>query len=288
LTTDETRTIRLGGTTTDTTFTLSGLLSDNQYYTVFITAKNSTYTSEPYTISARANTVPGIPIGLKATVKNETITLSFVMDDNGGSNITSYAISISTDATNWTEYEFASLSVASIGSVILNLSTSKLIDGNLLDVNSVILPKTLYYFRAAAKNSLYYDRYGPYTSSEVTAKIIIPPNAITDIQIAVGATTAVIPAITLGLRWGWGSTGVDDNIGGDTIGNVGYIIQYSTTIGSFKVWISYNNESNLIKGNALTISTGLKPDTSYFFRMYTVNSIGTSAVSEIFSVRTPQ
>jgi hypothetical protein len=170
----------------------------------------------------------------------------------------------------------------------LNLSTSKLIDGNLLDVNSVILPKTLYYFRAAAKNSLYYDRYGPYTSSAVTAKIIIPPNPITDIQIAVGATTAVIPAITLGLRWGWGSTGVDDNIGGDTIGNVGYIIQYSTTIGSFKVWISYNNESNLIKGNALTISTGLKPDTSYFFRMYTVNSIGTSAVSEIFSVRTPQ
>ena len=288
LTTDTTRTIRIGGTTTDTTFTLSDLLSDNQYYTVFITAKNSTYTSEPYTISARANTVPGIPIGLKATVKNGTIILSFVMDDNGGSDITSYAISISTDATNWTEYEFISISVASIGSVNLNLSTYNLIDGNLLDVDSVILPKTLYYFRAAAKNLLYYDRYGPYTSSTVTAKIIILPNPITDIQIAAGSTATIPPATTLTMRWGWGSSGVDDNIGGDTIGNVGYIIQYSTTIGSFKVWISYNNESNLLKGNTLIISTGLKPDTSYFFRMFTVNSIGMSAASEVFSIRTQQ
>jgi len=291
LTTDETRTIRVGGTTTDTNFTLSGLLSDNQYYTVFITAENSTYTSEPYTISARANTVPGRPIGLKAVVNNGSIILSFVMDDNGGSNIASYAISISTDATNWVEYEFASLSVASIGSVILNLTTSLLTNGNPINVNSVILPKTLYYFRAAAKNVLYYDSYGPYTSSTVTAKIIISPNPITDIQIAIGETVVVapaIPAITLTLRWGWGSAGVDDNIGGDTISNVGYIIQYSTTIGSFKVWISYNNESNLIKKNTITLSTGIKPDTSYFFRIYTVNSIGTSVASEIFSIRTPQ
>lgn len=288
LTTDTTRTIRIGGTTTDTTFTLSDLLSDNQYYTVFITAKNSTYTSEPYTISARANTVPGTPIGLKAVVINGSIILSFVMDDNGGSDITSYAISISTDATNWGEYEFASLSAASIGSVILNLSTSKLIDGNLLNANSIILPKTLYYFRAAAKNSLYSDKYGPYTSSTVTAKIIISPNQITDIQITAGSTATIPPATTLTMRWGWGSTGVDDNIGGDTIGNVGYIIQYSTTIGSFKVWISYNNESNLLKGNTLTISTGIKPDTSYFFRMFTVNSIGMSAASEVFSIRTQQ
>ena len=288
LTNDVTQTIRLGGTTTETTFTLSGLLSDNQYYTVFITAKNSTYTSQPYTISARANTVPGTPIGLKAVVINGSIILSFVMDDNGGSNITSYVVSISTDATNWDEYEFASLSVASIGSVILNLSTSKLIDGNLLNVNSVILPKTLYYFRAAAKNSLYSDRYGPYTSSTVTAKIIISPNPITDIQFTLGETITVPKVPTLALRWGWGSTGVDESIGGDTISNVGYIIQYSTTIGSFKVWISYNNESNLLKGNTLTISTVIKPDTSYFFRIFTVNSIGMSAASEVFSIRTQQ
>ncbi len=286
LTTDVTQTIRLGGTTTDTTFTLSGLLSDNQYYTVFITAENSTYISEPYTISARANTVPGTPIGLKAAVINGAIILSFVMDDNGGSDITSYAVSISTDATNWVEYEFASLSVASIGSVILNLSTSKLTDGNLLNVNSAILPKTLYYFRAAAKNSLYYDMYGPYTSSTVTAKIIISPNPITDIQFTLAETTTIPKAPTLALRWGWGSTGVEDNIGGDTISNVGYIIQYSTTIGSYKVWISYNNESNLLKGNTLTITTAIKPDTSYFFRMFTVNSIGMSAASEVFSIRT--
>jgi hypothetical protein len=288
LTNDVTQTIRLGGTTTETTFTLSGLLSDNQYYTVFITAKNSTYTSQPYTISARANTVPGTPIGLKAVVINGSIILSFVMDDNGGSNITSYVVSISTDATNWDEYEFASLSVASIGSVILNLSTSKLIDGNLLNVNSVILPKTLYYFRAAAKNSLYSDRYGAYTSSTVTAKIIISPNPITDIQFTLGETITVPKVPTLTLRWGWGSTGVDESIGGDTISNVGYIIQYSTTIGSFKVWISYNNESNLLKGNTLTISTVIKPDTSYFFRIFTVNSIGMSAASEVFSIRTQQ
>jgi len=288
LTTDVTQTILLGGTTTDTTFTLSGLLSDNQYYNVFITAKNSTYTSEPYTISARANTVPGIPIGLKAVVQNGSIILSFVMDDNGGSNITSYAISISTDATNWTEYEFASLSVASIGSVILNLSTSALIDGNLLNVNSIILPKTLYYFRAAAKNSLYSDRYGPYTSSTVTAKIIISPNPITDIQFTLGETITVPKSPTLAISWGWGSIGVDDNIGGDTISNVGYIIQYSTTIGSFKVWISYNNESNLILGNTLALAMVFKPDTSYFFRIFTVNSIGMSVASEVFSIRTQQ
>lgn len=287
LTNDVSQTIRLGGTTTDTTFTLSGLLSDNQYYTVFITAKNSTYTSQPYTISARANTVPGTPIGLKAVVINGSIILSFVMDDNGGSNITSYVISISTDATNWDDYEFASLSVASIGSVILNLSTSKLIDGNLLNSDR-ILPKTLYYFRAAAKNSLYSDRYGPYTSSTVTAKIIISPNPITDIQFTLGETITIPKTPTLAVQWGWGSTGVDDNIGGDTISNVGYIIQYSTTIGSFKVWISYNNESNLLKGNTLTISTLIKPDTSYFFRIFTVNSIGTSIASEVFSIRTQQ
>ena len=285
------------GSTTLTKFTVSGLDSANQYYTFLISALNGTYSSVPYEITGRANTKPGVPVGLKAAVVNGEFVLSFVIDDSGGSPITMYVVSVSSnDKTSWDEYEYAAVNTQSTGAIQLKLATSKLAPGA---TYPVFATKKLYYFKIAARNTLFPTEYGTFTSSDVKGTIIVVPNPITDISV----TELTRPVLTISpvtgqfiyttesyllLNWYWrGNADVvlNDDIGGDVQENMGYILEYSETTGNFKIWTKFNTLANLIKVRTLAF-TYIKPETTYFFRIYAVNTAGSSAASYIENITT--
>jgi hypothetical protein len=294
--TDSLKSIVFTGSTTLTKYTVSGLDSANQYYTFVISALNGTYTSIPYEITGRANTKPGVPVGLKATVVNGEFVLSFVIDDSGGSQISMYVVSVSVNKTIWDEYEYTAVSTQSVGAVQLKLATSKLVSGN---SRPVFETKRLYYFKLAARNTLFPLEYGTFTSSEVSGKIIVAPNQITDVDISelkrevltispvTGQFVSTMDAYLL-LNWYWrGDTTrvLSDDIGGDDESNVGYLLEYSITEGNIKIWTKFNGYGNLITERTLAF-TGIKPDTNYFFRVYAVNTAGTSVASIVKNVTT--
>ena len=78
---------------------------------------------------------------------------------------------------------------------------------------------------------------------------------------------------------------VSDDIGGDDISHVGYILEYSETAGDFKIWTFFNTASNLLRDRSLAF-TYIKPDTTYYFRVYAVNTAGRSSVSIVESITT--
>ena len=299
-TTDPLKRIISSGSTTLTKFTVSGLDSDNLYYTFSISALNGTYTSVPYEITGRANTVVGKPIGLKVAVMNGQFNLSFVIDDAGGSTVTSYIVRVSTTATNWSDYGYAATSTQSVGAIQLNLSTSAMISGSVRPVFETKIP---YYFRVSAINSLFPTKEGVVSSPDIVGKIIVIPNPITniDINILSRKVTTISPSTGqfietdeqyLLLEWFWvslkGGTKtnvVSDDIGGDDISHVGYILEYSETAGDFKIWTFFNTSSNLLRDRSLAF-TYIKPETTYYFRIYAVNTAGRSNVSLVENVTT--
>ena len=299
-TTDPLKQIISSGSTTLTKFTISGLDSANIYYTFLISALNGTYTSVPYEITGRANTVVGKPIGLKVAVTNGQFNLSFVIDDSGGSTVTSYIVRVSTNASTWTGYEYRATSTQSVGAIQLNLSTSPMISGSVRPVFETKIP---YYFRVSAINSLFPTKEGVVSSPDIVGKIIVIPNPITNIDINILSRKVISISPSTGqfietdeqyllLEWYWvslkGGTKtnvVSDDIGGDDISHVGYILEYSETAGDFKIWTFFNTASNLLRDRSLAF-TYIKPETTYYFRVYAVNTAGRSNVSLVETVTT--
>jgi hypothetical protein len=293
-TTDSLKSTVFAGSTTLTKYTISGLDSANQYYTFQISALNGTYTSTPYEVTGRANTKPGVPVGLKVVVVNGEFVLSFVIDDTGGSQITMYVVSVSPTKEIWDEYEYEAASTQSVGAVQLKLSTSKLVSGS---GYPVFATKRLYYFKVAARNALFPTEYGTFTSSDVSGKIIVVPNQITDTRVyeltrdvlSISPVTGQFVSTTVSyllLTWGWGTDPVlSSDIGGDDEGNVGYILEYSITEGNFKIWTRFNGLSNLITERTLAFAD-VKPDTTYFFRIYAINTAGSSVASISMNITT--
>lgn len=301
-TADPLKRIISSGSTTLTKFTVSGLDSDNLYYTFLISALNGTYTSIPYEITGRANTVVGKPVGLKVVVMNGQFNLSFVIDDSGGSTVTSYIVRVSknTDQGPWVGYEYIATNTQSVGAIQLNLSTSAMISGSVRPVFETKIP---YYFRVSARNSLFPTREGVDSTPDILGKVIVIPNPITNIDISVLSRKVINISPSTGqfietdeqyllLEWFWvslkGGTKtnvVSDDIGGDDISHVGYILEYSETAGDFKIWTLFNTASNLLRDRSLAF-TNIKPETTYYFRVYAVNTAGRSNVSIIETVTT--
>ena len=301
-TTDPLKRIISSGSTTLTKFTISGLDSENLYYTFLISALNGTYTSVPYEITGRANTVVGKPIGLKVAVTNGQFNLSFVIDDAGGSTVTSYIVRVSknTDQGPWIGYEYVATSTQSVGAIQLNLSTSTMISGSTRPVFQTKIP---YYFRVSARNSLFPTLEGVVSTPDILGKVIVIPNPITNIDINILSRKAITISPSTGqfietdeqyllLEWFWvslkGGTKtnvVSDDIGGDDISHVGYILEYSETAGDFKIWTFFNTASNLLRDRSLAF-TYIKPETTYYFRIYAVNTAGRSSVSIVENVTT--
>lgn len=271
----------LGGTTTppQTSLVVSNL-DIGVRYIFLVTARNIVYESVGATISARTNMAPGMPIGLKAAVINGEIILSFLIDDNGGAEIASYIVSLTTtspdsaDTVIWTPYEYVKPSNTSNGRVVLNLMTTKLTSGIALP-STAILTKITYYFKVAATNTLYVALPGISSpaSSSVAATIIVAPAPPTNVTLVFDST---------GNQISW-TAPVDT--GGEPSSKIGYIIQYSSSQGEPKVWIWYNTANNPITTTTITIPT-LTANTNYFFKIYTVNSIGVSAPTEVYNSTT--
>ena len=300
--TDPLKRVISSGSTTLTKFTVSGLDSDNLYYTFLISALNGTYTSVPYEITGRANTVVGKPIGLKVAVTNGQFNVSFVIDDAGGSTVTSYIVRVSknTDQGPWVGYEYVATSTQSVGAIQLNLSTSAMISGSVRPVFETKIP---YYFRVSARNSLFPTREGVVSTPDILGKIIVIPNPITNIDINILSRkfNSISPSTGefietdeqyIMLEWFWvslkGGTKINvvsDDIGGDVIDNVGYILEYSETAGDFKIWTFFNTASNLLRDRRLAF-TYIKPGTTYYFRVYAVNTAGRSNVSLVETITT--
>jgi hypothetical protein len=268
-TTGTDRNTTIAGTTTNASFTIIGL-SKGINYTMLITASNKKYTSDPYQISARTNNTPGILIGLNAVVTKGEVILSFVIDDNGGSSISSFIVQVSADNTNWASYEYVNATNASFGSVILNLMTTNLVTSGAVLPLGELLTKTLYYFKVAARNVLYPTIIGTLTNYDVTAMIMTVPGPPIITLIKANAATR-----SIALTW----TAPSDTGGGAASGLV-YIIEYSSVIGEPKQWLSYNTASTAISSTTVTIKN-LVIDNNYYFRIYALNLIGQSVPSDV-------
>lgn len=274
-TTGADRVTTIAGTTvaTVTNFTVTELLKGINY-TILLTAKNKMYASDPYQISARTNTTPGMMIGLKALVTAGEIILSFVIDDNGGSDIGSFIVQVSTDNSNWTDYEYVNATNALFGQVIMNLMTTNLVSTGTTLLSDELKTKTLYYFKVAARNVLYPTIVGTLTNYNVSAiiKVVPGPPIITSVR-----ATAVINQ-QLGyivLIW----TAPSDR-GGSDLSELTYIIEYSDDIGEPKEWVSYNTESTAISVTTARINN-LVVGNNYYFRVYALNTIGRSVPSGV-------
>lgn len=275
-TTGADRITTIAGTTTATitNFTVAGLLKGVNY-TMLLTAKNKVYSSEPYQISARTNNTPGILIGLRAVVTSGEIILSFVIDDNGGSAISSFIVQVSADNSNWTDYEYVNATNTSFGSVILNLMTTNLISSGTSLSSGELKTKTLYYFKVAARNVLYPTIVGTLTNYDITAMILVVPGPpiITSVTAIVNTGNSQLGRIVL--IW----TAPSDRGGGEA-SDLLYIIEYSSVIGEPKQWVSYNTASTAISGTIASI-TNLVVGNHYYFRVYALNTIGQSVPSDV-------
>lgn len=269
--------------TTDKSLTISNDLGIGVRYIFSVVAHNRVYESEGSTVSARTNMAPGMPIGLKTSVVNGEIILSFLMDDDGGADIASYIVSLTTTSPEsantiiWTQYEYAKSGAAgnaSSGRIVLNLMTTKLTSGITLP-STAIITKLTYYFKVAATNKLYVAIPGVSSSasSSVSATIIVAPAPPTNVSLVFDST---------GNQISW-TAPVDT--GGELASKIGYIIQYSSSQGDPKIWIWYNTVNNSFKTTTISIPT-LTADTNYFFRIYAVNSIGISLPTEIYNATT--
>ena len=281
-TTGTDRVTTIAGTTvaTVTNFTVTGL-SKGVSYTILLTAKNKIYSSEPYQISARTNTTPGMMIGLKAVVTAGEIILSFVIDDNGGSAIGSFIVQVSTDNSNWVDYEYVNATNASFGPVIMNLMTTNLVSSGTTLPSGVLETKTLYYFRVAARNVLYPDNVGTLTNYNVSAiiKVVPGPPIITSV-IATAVINQQLGYIVL--IW----TAPSDR-GGSDLSELTYIIEYSNVVGEPKEWVSYNTASSAISDTTARINN-LVVGNNYYFRVYALNTIGRSVPSGVSDATLPR
>ena len=274
-TTGADRVTTIAGTTvsTVTNFTVTGL-SKGISYTILVTAKNKIYSSEPYQISARTNTTPGMMIGLKAVVTAGEIILSFVIDDTGGSAIGSFIVQVSTDNSTWIDYEYVNATNASFGPVIMNLMTTNLVSSGTTLPSGVLETKTLYYFKVAARNVLYPENVGTLTNYNVSAiiKVVPGPPIITSV-IATAVINQQLGYIVL--IW----TAPSDR-GGSDLSELTYIIEYSDDVGEPKEWVSYNTASSAISDTTARINN-LVVGNNYYFRVYALNTMGRSVPSGV-------
>jgi len=200
-------------------------------------------------------TVPQAPTGLTAnTISSSQINLSWTApSNNGGSAITGYKIAQSTNGgSTW------STLVANTGASSTTYSNTGLTAG------------TTYTYRVSAINSV-----GTSTPS-VTASATTTSNTnLTVPQPPTGLTSSVVSSSQINLSWA-----APSNNGGSAI--TGYKIERSSNGGT--------NWGTLISNSGSTgttySNTGLAANTTYTYRVSTINSVGTSTVSNTASATT--
>ena len=207
------------------------------------------------TVEAATASAPSAPTGLSAAADGQTeIDLSWSAPSaDGGAAITGYKIEVSTDNSSW------SVLVADTSSKTTSYSHTGLSAGSTR------------YYRVSAINSA-----GTGTASNVA-------NATTDSPLS---ATATAPGAPTGLTaTANGQTRIDlswttpSNDGGASI--TGYKIEVSTDNSSWSVLVADSGSTA-----ANYSHTGLMAGSARYYRVYAINSAGTSAASSVANAAT--
>ncbi|CUR52276.1 exported protein of unknown function [Nitrosotalea devaniterrae] len=241
---------------TSTVYSDTGL-NPSTTYTYRVYAITILVTSPPSNTASDTTftpvTVPQPPTGLVAnTDSSSQITLSWnAPSNNGGSQITGYEIQRSTNGgSSW------STIVSNTGSTSTVYSDTGL------------SPSTTYTYRVYAINSVG-------TSSQSNTASATTSVATTAPQPPTSLSANAISSSQINLSWN-----APSNNGNSAI--TGYEIQRSDNGGTTWSVISQNT------GSASTVysDTGLNPSTTYTYRVYAINAIGTSSASNTASATT--
>jgi len=240
---------------TTTTYSNTGLAPSTSY-TYRVSAITVLVTSSPSNTASATTfspiTVPQSPTGLTATaVSSSQINLSWnAPSNNGGSSITGYQISRSTNGGIWT------VIISNTGSTVTTYS------------NTGLAPSTTYAYQVSAINSV--GTSSPSNTASTTTLVQLtapqPPTSL----VASAASSSQI-----NLSWS-----APTNNGGSSV--IGYKIDRSTNGGSTWNTIVSNTGST---GTTYS-NTGLSPSTTYTYRVSAINSVGTSSPSNTASTTT--
>jgi titin len=240
-----------------TSYTVTGLHTGEEY-TFVVKARYNIGTSSDYSSPASATPttsskppskfiVPNAPTGLTATASSP-IQIDLVWNaptNDGGSQITGYKIDVKTGTG-----EYLTLK-ENTGSTSRTYSHPDRITG------------TTYTYKVYAINSV--GTSGP--SNEVSATPAAsstPPVSKTKPSQPSSLAATAVSQNQINLSWK-----LPTNDGGEPIS--GYKIEASEGAGNYQV-LSQNAGKNIAYSH-----TGLKPGTSYYYKVYAINSIGTSS-----------
>jgi len=240
-----------------TSYTVTGLHTGTEY-TFAVKARYNIGTSSDYSSPASATpttsskppskfTVPNAPTGLTATASSP-IQIDLVWNaptNDGGSQITGYKIDVKTGTG-----EYITLK-ENTGNTARTYTHAERTTG------------TTYTYKVYAINSV--GTSGP--SNEVSATPAAsstPPVSKTKPSQPSSLVATAISQNQINLSWK-----LPTNDGGEPIS--GYKIEASEVAGNYQI-LSQNAGKNTAYSH-----TGLKPGTSYYYRVYAINSIGTSS-----------
>ena len=240
-----------------TSYTVTGLHTGEEY-TFVVKARYNIGTSSDYSSPASATpttsskppskfTVPNAPTGLTATASSP-IQIDLVWNaptNDGGSQITGYKIDVKTGTG-----EYVTLK-ENTGSTARTYTHAERTTG------------TTYTYKVYAINSVGTSSPSNEVSATPAASSTPPVSKTKPSQPSSLVATAVSQN-QINLSWK-----LPTNDGGEPIS--GYKIEASEVAGNYQV-LSQNAGKNTAYSH-----TGLKPGTSYYYRVYAINSIGTSS-----------
>ena len=232
-----------------TTYSNTGL-SSSTTYSYRVSAINSVGTSSPSNVaSATTNTQllpPQPPTGLSTTaISSSQINLSWTSpNNNGGSAVTGYEIEQSTNSgSTW------NVLVSNTGNTGTTYS------------NVGLAASTSYTYRVSAINSV--GTSAPSGTASTTTNV-----ALTVSQPPTNLSATAVSSSQINLSWN-----APSNNGGSPI--TGYKINRSDDGGTSWIILVQNTQNT---GTTYS-DTGLSPSTTHFYRVFAINSVGTSLSS---------
>src|SRR3972149_1179149 len=243
-----------------TSYTVTGLHTGETYtyvvkarYNIGTSSDNSSPASATPTASSTPPskfTVPNSPAGLTATATSP-IQIDLVWNaptNDGGSPITGYKIDVKTGTGEYVTLKDNTGSTARIYT------------------HAERTPGTTYTYKVYAINSV--GTSGPSIEALATPTVIsTPPVTKTKPSQPTSLVATATSQNQINLSWK-----VPSNNGGEPI--TGYKIEASEGGGNYQM-ISQNTATSTTYSH-----TGLKPGTSYFYRVYAINSIGTGSYED--------
>ena len=245
-----------GGSMGNISFTLNGLVNGTNYY-VRTYAKNITGLTygnqESFVTETSSADVPSVNITeVRNITSGSADAYGWLLNENGST------------VTEWGFYYSDSNPDPDSGDTIAISSTPFMDAGEFMATLSPLIPETLYYIRAFAKNASGEGTSSILPSFTTGSAVLLEAPTVTTISIGAIADTSAITYATA-------------SNGNDPITAVGCCWSTSPTPTTGD---DHTTESP-VTGNFNTTMTGLLPETLYYVMAYATNSIGTGYGNEL-------